>query len=201
MAIEVLRPARAEMDRCVARFDSLTRCETGVPDMELFDECRRTFLNVLGFNQPMEGEGQFSPFGNMAPAAVTHVRAGFGMAFIAAKPGCGVLMHTNDTVETFVVIQGAWKVEWELDTGTEGVTLGPLDFIACPIGLQRRFECTAAGESQSEGLLLGIIGGDAPAVEISPAGAQRLIDAGGIERMVKAGIVKPEAMLSLPRSP
>ncbi len=196
MAIKVIHPSRAQMDQCVARFGALTRCDTGVPDMELFDECRRTFLNVLGFRQPEAGQGQFSPFGNMAPAAVTHVRAGFGMAYIAAKPGCGVLMHTHDTVETFIVMHGTWKVEWELDTGTEGVTLGPLDFIACPIGLQRRFECTAAGEGRSEGLLLGVIGGDAPAVEISPAGAQRLIEAGGLERMVKAGIVKSQAMVS-----
>lgn len=196
MAIAVIRPSRAELDKCVARFDALVPCETGVPDMELFDECRRTFLNVLGFRQPLEGHGQFSPFGNMAPAAVTHVRAGFGMAFIAAKPGCGVLMHTHDTVETFIVMHGKWKVEWELDTGTEAVTLEPLDFVACPVGVQRRFECLVAGDGRPEGLLLGVIAGDAPAVEISPAGAKRLVEAGGMERMVRAGIVKADAVFS-----
>ncbi len=195
MSIEVIRPSRAEMHKCVARFDALVRCETGVPDMELFDECRRTFLNVLGFRQPQQGQGQFSPFGNMAPAAVTHIRAGFGMAYIAAKPGCGVLMHTHDTVETFIVMHGTWRVEWELDSGTEGVVLEPLDFIACPIGLQRRFECVDAGEGHAEGLLLGVIAGDRPAVEISPAGARRLVEAGGLERMIQAGIVKADTVL------
>ena len=40
-----------------------------------------------------------------------------------------------------------------------------------------------AGPGRDEGLLLGIIGGDSPAAEISPEGVQRLI---------KAGIFKPE---------
>ena len=176
MAITVTQPSRDEMARSIARFSDLTRCNTGLPDMALPD-CQRTFLNVLGFSQP-KGDGQFSPFGDLAPAAISHVRAGFGLAFVAAKPGCGVLMHTHDTIETFMVMHGKWKVEWELASGTEGVTLEPLDFIACPIGVQRRFECLDAGAGRDEGLLLGIIGGDAPAAEISPEGVQRLIDAG-----------------------
>ena len=176
MAITVTQPSCDEMTRSVARFSDLTRCNTGLPDMALAD-CQRTFLNVLGFSQP-KGDGQFSPFGDLAPAAISHVRAGFGLAFVAAKPGCGVLMHTHDTIETFMVMHGKWKVEWELASGTEGVTLEPLDFIACPIGVQRRFECLDAGAGRDEGLLLGIIGGDAPAAEISPEGIRRLVDAG-----------------------
>ena len=191
MAIKTIQPTRAEMSRCVARFSELVPCNTGVVDMGLLPESERTFLNVLGFSQPL-GEGQFSPFGNLAPAAVTHLRAGFGLAFIGAKAGCGVLMHAHDTVETFMVMHGRWKVEWELDSGTEGVTLDPLDFIACPIGAQRRFECVEAGPGRDEGLLLGVIGGDAPAVEISPAGIEALIKAGGLQRLIDAGIVKPE---------
>lgn len=191
MAITVIQPTRAEMAKCVARFSDLVPCNTGVVDMGLLPESERTFLNVLGFSQP-KGEGQFSPFGDLAPAAVTHLRAGFGMAFIGAKAGCGVLMHTHDTVETFMVMHGQWKVEFELDSGTEGVTLEPLDFIACPIGAQRRFECIDAGAGREEGLLLGVIGGDAPAVEISPGGIEALIQAGGLQRLIDAGIVKPE---------
>lgn len=191
MAIKVIQPTRAEMEKCVARFNDLIPCNTGVVDMGLLPDSERTFLNVLGFSQP-KGEGQFSPFGDLAPAAVTHLRAGFGLAFIGAKPGCGVLMHVHDTVETFMVMHGKWKVEWELDSGTEGATLEPLDFIACPVGVQRRFECIEAGAGREEGLLLGVIGGDAPAVEISPHGIERLIEAGGLQRLIDAGIVKPE---------
>ena len=191
MAIKAIQPTRAEMSKCVARFSELVPCNTGVVDMGLLPESERTFLNVLGFSQP-QGEGQFSPFGNLAPAAITHLRAGFGMAFIGAKAGCGVLMHAHDTVETFMVIHGRWKVEWEPDSGTDRVTLDPLDFIACPIGAQRRFECVEAGPGRDEGLLLGVIGGDAPAVEISPVGIETLIKAGGLQRLIDAGIVKPE---------
>jgi quercetin dioxygenase-like cupin family protein len=176
VAIETIRPSAAEMHRCVARFGELTRCEDGLPDMQL-PECRRAFLNVLGFEQP-RGEGQFSPFGDKARARVSHLTAGFGISFIQAAPGCGVLMHTHDTVETFMPMRGTWKIEWEGDAGNDSVTLGPLDFIACPVGVQRRFECIEAGPGEAEGLLLGVIGGNAPAAEISPQGIRRLVEAG-----------------------
>ncbi|HYF18947.1 MAG TPA: cupin domain-containing protein [Ramlibacter sp.] len=176
MAIETVRPTAADMRRCMARFAELTRCEEGLPDMQL-PECRRAFLNVLGFEQP-RGEGQFSPFGDKARARVSHLTAGFGISFIQAAPGCGVLMHTHDTVETFMPIKGRWKVEWEGAEGDDHVLLGPLDFIACPVGVQRRFECVEAPEGEPEGLLLGVIGGNAPAAEISPQGVRRLEEAG-----------------------
>jgi len=176
MAIPVVKPSREELERCVARFDDLERCETGLPDMFL-PEGRRAYLNVLGFSQPT-GPGQVSPFGDVAPAAVTHLKAGFGLAYISARPGMGVSMHTHDTVETFIAIKGTWKLEWELDTGTEATVLGPLDFIACPIGVQRRFECLTCPPGEEEGLLLGIIAGDSPAAEGSPESIQRLREAG-----------------------
>lgn len=179
MAIDVIKPSSAEMDKCIARFGDLVRCNSGLPDMDLLPDCSRTFLNVLGFQQPL-GEGQFSPFGDRAPALVTHIRAGFGMAYIGAKPGCGVLMHTHDTVETFIVMHGKWLMEWELESGTEGMILEPLDFVACPVGVNRRFECLEAGAGHEEGLMLGVIAGDMPAVEIAPEGIQRLIAAGAV---------------------
>ena len=67
MPIAVVKPTRAELDRCVARFGDLQRCDTGLTDMQL-PEGRRTFLNVLGFSQP-KAAGQYSPSGEMAPAA------------------------------------------------------------------------------------------------------------------------------------
>jgi len=174
--IATVKPNRDELERCVARFGDLERCENGLPDMAL-PECQRAFLKVIGFSQP-KGTGVFSPFGDKARAAISHLKAGFGLSFIAAEPGKGVLMHSHDTVETFMVMKGRWKVEWELDSGTEGVTLEPLDFIACPVGVQRRFECVEAPAGEREGLLLGVIGGDAPAAEISPQGVARLAEAG-----------------------
>ena len=97
---------------------------------------------------------------------------------MAAQTGRSVLMHTHDTVETFMLMHGKWKPERELDSGTEAVTLAAPDVIACPIGVQRRFEWVAAGAGRQDGLLLGVIGGDAPAAGTSPQGITRLIDAG-----------------------
>ena len=87
-------------------------------------------------------------------------------------------MHNHDTVETFLVINGKWKLEYELDVGNHYTVLEPLDYIACPIGMERRFECIEAPAGQEEALLLGIIGGDAPAAEASPGSIQRMVDAG-----------------------
>ncbi len=176
MAIATHKPTMSDMQRCVARFKDLERCTTGTPDQAL-PECNRAFLSVLGFKQP-EVEGQYSPFGNASQPKVTHIEAGFGMSFIAAEPGKGVIMHTHDTVETFMVMKGTWMVEWEGPQGDEHVVLDPLDFIACPIGIQRRFECISAAPGEKEGLLLGVIAGTAPAAEIAPRGIARLVEAG-----------------------
>ncbi|RYF44252.1 MAG: cupin domain-containing protein [Comamonadaceae bacterium] len=176
MPIDVIKPTSADMQRGVARFSKLQRCSTGLPDMAL-PNCQRTFLSVLGFRQPV-GEGQLSPFGDRVVPAVSHMEAGFGISFVAAIPGNGVVMHTHDTVETFMVMKGRWKVEWEGREGVDGVLLEPLDFIACPVGVQRRFECVEAAAGETEGLLLGMIAGNAPAAEISPEGIQALIAAG-----------------------
>lgn len=180
MSIPNVKPSRESMLACVARFEDLQRCETGLPDMQL-PECRRAFYNVLGFEQP-KAEGAFSPFGDRAKAKVSHLKAGFGVSFIAAAPGKGVLMHTHDTVETFMVMRGTWKLEWEGDAGDEHVVLNPLDFVAFPVGVQRRFECIAPGAGEQEGLLLGMIGGSAPAAVISASGIERLIEAGIFKR-------------------
>ncbi len=100
------------------------------------------------------------------------------MAYVAAAPGKGVLMHNHDTNETFVVVQGTWKLEWEGAEGDEHVLLEPLDVISFPPGMQRRFECVTAGPGRDEGLLLGVIQGDKPVAEYSPAAQQRLAAAG-----------------------
>lgn len=180
MSITIVKPSREDMLACVARFGDLQRCDAGLPDMQL-PECRRAFYNVLGFDQP-KAEGSYSPFGDRAKAKVSHLKAGFGVSFIAAAPGKGVLMHTHDTVETFMVMRGSWKLEWEGDAGDDHVILNPLDFVAFPVGVQRRFECLDPGAGAQEGLLLGVIGGSAPAAVISPAGVERLIEAGIFKR-------------------
>lgn len=172
MPLPVVQLAKNEMMKGLARFSDLQRCSSGLPDMEL-PEGKRAFLNVLGFDQPEE-EGYTSPFGDEAKAAVAHLRAGFGVSFIECEPGKGVLMHNHATVETFMGLKGRWLVEWEGPEGNQSVELGPLDFFACPVGVQRRFECLEAGAGEKVGLLLGIVEGNAPAAEFSPGAWQRI---------------------------
>jgi mannose-6-phosphate isomerase-like protein (cupin superfamily) len=176
MAIPVVKPARAEVLRGVARYGELARVETGLPDMTLAD-CHRTFLNVLGFRQPQQAQ-EYSPFGDAVQAKIGHMKAGFGVAFVECLPGRGTLMHNHDTNESFMVVDGQWHFDWEGAAGVERVTLGPRDFMSFPVGVQRRFECAEAPIGKAAGTLLAIIVGDAPAAEYSPAATQRLAQAG-----------------------
>ena len=176
MPLPIVKPSKDEMLKGVARFGALVRCTAGLPDMAL-PEGRRAFLNVLGFDLPQGDEGYTSPFGDEARAAVNHLRAGFGVSFIEAEPGKGVLMHNHDTVETFMGIKGRWRVDWEGAEGNDTVELGQLDSFAIPPGVQRRFECVAAAEGESTGLLLGMIEGTAPAAEFSPEAMKRMEEA------------------------
>lgn len=173
MTIPVRTLSRNEMLKSVARFGDLVRCRTGLPDMDL-PEGERTFLNVLGFNQPVEGTGHLSPFGDKAPAAITHISAGFGLSFLECRPGKGVLMHNHETVETFMCLEGVWRIEWEGDEGRASLDLNPFDFFACPVGVNRRFECVQPAAGKDVGLLLGIIEGDAPGAEFSSASWERI---------------------------
>ena len=177
MSMPVVKPPREEILEGFARFQDLNAVYTGLPDMKL-PEARRAFLNVLGFDQPDGEEGQYSPFGSEARAVIRHLRAGFGVSFIAAEPGKGVLMHNHDTIETFMCIKGRWRIDWEGAEGLQSVEMGPLDFFACPVGVQRRFECVEPAAGEKEALLLGIVQGDAPAGEFSPESVARMAEAG-----------------------
>lgn len=59
MTITVIKPERSNVLNCVARYDELNPVTTGLPDMHLAN-CQRTFLSVLGFEQP-KGDVQHSP--------------------------------------------------------------------------------------------------------------------------------------------
>ena len=80
MTIEIIKPQRSEVLKCVARYNELNPITTGLPDMQL-EQCKRTFLSVLGFEQP-RGEEQHSPFGNHVSPKISTQRTGFGAAFV-----------------------------------------------------------------------------------------------------------------------
>lgn len=180
MGIAVVRPSREEITMCVARYKDLRRNEGGLPDAEL-DGYKRTFLNIIGFKPP-EGEGAgervFSPVPDNMRAHITHLQPGFGMAFVQAAPGNGVMMHVHDTNETFMVIDGKWRMSWEGDKGDDSVELEPLDVISFPPHVQRQFHCLSVPPGKDKGMILGVIGGDQPSVEYSPEAVKTLVAAG-----------------------
>lgn len=178
MPIAIRKPSRAEAAKWVARFKDILEVTTGLPDMDI-EGYRRGFLSVLGFDQP-DGEKQVSPTGSAVVPAINNVGANFGCAFVRAEPGQGVMMHVHDTNETFMVVEGMWRVTWEGDKGDESIDLEPYDFISFPPNVQRRFQCMRAPQGKDKGLLLGILNahtseGTPAAVEWSPE-AQKIID-------------------------
>ena len=176
MAIAVHKPKREDMLKCVARFDDITPADSGLPDQEI-DGYRRTFYNVLGFSQPA-GDGSYSPVGDVAKPSINHLSPGFNLAYVEARPGQGVMMHTHDTNETFVVIAGTWKFGWEGDQGDDHVILKERDIVSFEPGSQRCFECVSAPKGVENGLILGVIGGNTPVAEFSPESIEKMRAAG-----------------------
>lgn len=180
MTIPVVRPSTEEIHKCVARYKDLRRNEGGLPDADL-PGYKRTFLNIMGFKPPEgEGAGQrvFSPVPDNMRAHISHLQPGFGMAFVQAAPGNGVMMHVHDTNETFMVIDGRWRMSWEGDKGNESVELEPLDVVSFPPFVQRQFHCLSVPAGKEKGMILGVIGGDQPSVEYSPESVKMMVEAG-----------------------
>ena len=180
MTIPVVRPSKEEINKCVARYKDLRRNDGGLPDADL-PGYKRTFLNIMGFKPPEgEGAGQrvFSPVPDNMRAHISHLQPGFGMAFVQAAPGNGVMMHVHDTNETFMVIDGKWRMSWEGDKGTDSVELEPLDVVSFPPYVQRQFHCLSVPAGKEKGMILGVIGGDQPSVEYSPESVKMMVEAG-----------------------
>ncbi len=180
MSIPVTKPSREEILRCMVRFDDMPRIDGGLPDAGL-PGYRRSFMNIMGFKPPEdEGGGRVSPVPSSLPAAITHLQTGFGMAMVEAEPGNGVMMHVHDTNETFLVLEGRWRMTWEGDKGDESLEMGRYDLIAFPPNVQRQFHCIDAGPGRKKGLMLGVIGGDQPSAEYSPEAVKAMVAAGAL---------------------
>ena len=172
----VHRWTREEMLRRVARFADLKGFSDGLQDSAL-PESHKTTYNVIGFQTPENaGDGAVSsPVGKNASAnAAIPISEGFNLGFVTCRPGKGVLMHNHDTNETFVVMSGRWRVEWNEGAEREALEVGRLDTISIPPGCAHRFENVTVGEPDTEHMLLFVIGGDAPQNEFTPASMQRV---------------------------
>jgi len=176
MALDVIKPRRAEILKCIARFRDLQGAAGGFPEDGL-PGTERILYNVLGF-QPPNGTGEYSPVGAAAKPHITHLAAGFGIAYARAKPGNGPYMHNHDTNETFIALSGRWAFEWEGADGNERVELDPYDVVSFPPGVQRRFENVTPAPGDEYGLMMVVIGGDAPKAEYSPEAERFLIEQG-----------------------
>ena len=167
---------REEMMRRVARFKDLKGFSDGLQDSAL-PECHKTVFNVIGFQTPEEAGvgGVNSPVGqNASMNAAIKISEGFNLGFVRTVPGKGVLMHNHDTNETFVVMSGKWRVQWNEGKDMESLDIGPLDVISFPAGCARRFENITNEEPGTEHMLLFVIGGDGPQNEFTPSSMKRV---------------------------
>ncbi|MFN0162679.1 MAG: cupin domain-containing protein [Burkholderiales bacterium] len=168
--------SRAEILKRSARFADLKGFSTGLQDSHIPESLKTTY-NVIGFQTPEHaGEGGVnSPVGRDASMnSAIPIQEGFNLGFVKCKPGRGVLAHNHDTNETFVVMSGRWRVEWNEGADREALEVGPLDTISFPPGCARRFENITAGEPETEHMLLFVIGGDAPQNEFTPTSLARI---------------------------
>lgn len=180
MSIPVKLPSKQSIMKCVARFKDITRNEGGLPDADL-PGYKRTFLNIIGFKPPEgtgAGDGVFSPVPDNMRAHISHLQPGFGMAFVEAEPGNGVMMHNHNTNETFMILEGKWRMSWEGDQGKESIELDKYDVVSFPPYLQRQFYCISTDPDKQKGMILGVIGGDQPGAEYSPESVKELVKAG-----------------------
>jgi len=160
---------RSEMMKRVARFSRLKGFDGGLTDSD-HPECRRTLYNVIGFQPPRtERDGKQSPVGEKAARmAAIKVSEGFNLGYCRALPGKGPMLHNHDTNETFICMTGLWRASWQNEKGRiEHVDLKPLDVISFPPGASRRFMNLKKGPGGKRGVLMFVIGGNAPSAEFT----------------------------------
>lgn len=139
----------------VARFDKLKYPPNRYHDSQLPGNARKNYL-VVGTGLIAEGSTD--------PMSAIPVSEGFQMSYIKAVPGNGPMLHNHDTNETFICLEGKWKVIWGRNA-EHSVILNKYDVCAIPPYVPRRFECVEPAPGQTEGLLQSIQPGNRPEVE------------------------------------
>ena len=168
--------SRQEMlSNYVARFKDLKGSSHGLPNSEI-EGHRKYIMNVFGF-EPPEGADAVNPVGDETPSAIKP-KAGFSVGYLRARPHNGPVLHNHDTNETFIPLSGKWRFSWEASPAhIEVVELDPYDTVSFPPGVPRMFENLVPAVDEEEGLLLAIVGGEAPVSEATPGVVQLLIQA------------------------
>jgi mannose-6-phosphate isomerase-like protein (cupin superfamily) len=151
-----IRPWTPEqMQKRVARFDQLKYPPDRYPDSKLPGNERKNYL-VVGTGLIVDGGKE--------PMSAIEISEGFQMSYVKAKPGNGPKLHNHDTNETFVAIQGKWRVIWGLGEA-HSVDLDELDVCAVPPFVPRRFICLTTQAGADEGVLLTVQPGNVAKVE------------------------------------
>jgi mannose-6-phosphate isomerase-like protein (cupin superfamily) len=195
MTLPVKWVSREEMLRSfVARFNDIKGFDTGLPDSHIPGHYKMVF-NVFGF-EPPKSAGAVNPVGNDAggTGALISPKAGFSLGFLKTPPGNGPVLHNHNTNETFMPLGGTWRFTWESSPAhTEFVDLGPYDTISFPPGVPRRFENLAPTPGDTQGLLLAVVGDDAPESEAMPGVLKEFADlvSGEMKVLAKNGEAIP----------
>lgn len=137
---------REEMEATrIARFRDLKRFNVAFVD-SLIPEHRKQNIKVIG--KGVVEDPRMAP-----PINEDH---GFTVAYITCMPGCGAALHSHETAEVFIPMNGPLTVYWGAD-GEEATVLEPLDTISVPKGVMRGFR----NDTDHELIILAMVGQDA----------------------------------------
>jgi len=138
--------SREEMETTrIARFKDLKRFNVAFVD-SLLPEHRKQNIKVIG--KGVVEDPRMAP-----PINEDH---GFTVAYITCMPGCGAALHSHETAEVFIPMNGRLTVMWG-ENGEEETLLEPLDTCSVPQGVMRGFR----NDSDHELIILAMVGQDA----------------------------------------
>jgi len=150
--MKTLNMSQAEMERYIARFDSLTpnkadyATREGVPAEAYEMVAAKNIYLVMATPKDTVGA-------NTQPA-IPGV-AGASLYIVECPPGDGPALHAHmKTRETFMCLDGRFEVRWG-DLGQHRIELAPLDTISVPAGVTRAFRNIAPGRSRLLALIQG----------------------------------------------
>jgi uncharacterized RmlC-like cupin family protein len=131
-------PTQEEMKKRIARFNEVVPVkkkhleDKGIPPEVLEMIMAKTTRNMMS---PGPLPGQLSP----APAVEGGDAGVFRLGIATCPPGQGPGLHVHyNTHETFMALTGRWEIQWG-DKGEESIMLEPMDLIAMPPKVTRRF--------------------------------------------------------------
>ena len=136
----------------LARFEDLQYNPDRYPDNGREGNDKKIFT-VVGPGLEVNNAGDSMP--------AIPIEEGFNITYVKVKPGNGPSLHVHDGNETFIPINGRWKIIF----GTKeehSLELGPLDCLAVPAFVPRRFVNITEGTPDEENILIAVLAGSRP---------------------------------------